>query len=158
MTGAFAVVLAALGAARVEAAPVDRHRGSCLSRYDVAQTVQRLEASARQRGLGVFLKMTLEDPGSRVLAPLDAGRRARGAGLVVVLESSRGGTPVVMRGDGDDPAAALELPLRLEVRPHGPQSSRVWIPPALDDTLALLPGGLADDLAALPRLVADALG
>lgn len=143
MTGAIAVVMAALAGGRVDAAQL---RNMQLSRYTVTQTVQRIEARARRHGLAVFV---------RVKQPASLGQEQRGDTLVLVLESSQGGTPVVMRGEGNEMRS--DLPLSLEVRPNRDGSSEVWFATTSAATLAGMPAGLAADLADLPSLVADAL-
>jgi len=132
-TGAVAVVMAALGGARIaNAQPMQ----TWLSRYDVAQTAERIEASARAQGLGVFARVDGADA------------------LVLVLESARGGTPVLMQGEGE--SLRSELPLRLELRERAGGASEVRFPVAATPT-SELPTEVMDDLAGLPLLVAEAL-
>lgn len=145
-TGAIAVVMAALGGARAdEAAAKSMVQQS--SPFGVAQTVQRIEAAARLHGLGIFLR--LREPASA----------SDDDGLVLVLESPHGGTPVVLRSE--QAFEHSEVPLRLEVRPDGRGASRVLIPAPLaggpDDEPIDLPAGLADDLSGLPAVVSLAL-
>jgi hypothetical protein len=74
-TGAVAVVMAALGGARIaNAQPMQ----TWLSRYDVAQTAERIEASARAQGLGVFARVD----GSELPLRLELRERAGGASEV----------------------------------------------------------------------------
>lgn len=145
MTGAIAVVMAALGGSRVEAS-ASRQMQAHPSRYSVAQTAQLIEATARRHGFAIF---------ARVKQPARDGGEA-GDTLVLVLESSRGGTPVLMEGEGAE--LRSDLPLRLEVHPQRGGASEVRIP-AHPDALAMpdMPAGLAADLAELPMVVADAL-
>jgi len=145
MTGAIAVVMAALAGGRVQAA-TERQMLARMSPYTVSQTAQRIEARARQHGLSVFVRV--RQPGAAV-------QGQSGDTLVLVLESSQGGTPIVMQGEGADMRS--DLPLRLELRAHSDGSSEVWIPnPGMGD-MGHLPPGLAADLAELPSLVADAI-
>lgn len=150
-TGAIAVVMAALGTGRVAEDPARSTMLSQASPFGVTQTVQRLEAAARLHGLGVFL---------RVDRPrVDGDRAWQPESTVLVLESARGGTPIVMRGDRE--LAPAELPLRVEVRSTREGTSEVRIPTDLAEGFAQLaeslPDGLAEDLAGLPVLVSFAL-
>lgn len=143
-TGAIAVVMAALGGARIaQAAPME----SRISRYGVTQTAQRIEASARRHGLAVFASVVSADaPG------VDA---SSGDVLVLVLESSSGGTPVLMQGDGREMCS--EVPLRLELRRRENGASEVRYPAAAQAVSPEVADELAADLAGLPGLVAEAL-
>ena len=143
-TGAIAVVMAALGGARLEAAQ-DREMETRLSRYDVPQTAQRIEESARRRGLAVLASVLQPD-----------GPAADGQVLVLVLESPRGGTPVVMQGEGIEMRS--ELPLRLELRSRAGGASEVRFAARVARSATELADELGADLAGLPTLVADALG
>ena len=141
-TGAIAVVMAALGGARAEAHN-SRAMVMRLSRHSVVHTAQLLEASARLHGLGIF---------ARIRQP---GLLAQGDTLVLVLETSQGGTPVMMRGEGVD--MHPEVPLRLELRHHGDGMSEVLIPrpPAVLDPM--LPASVVAGLGQLVGLVEAAL-
>ena len=143
-TGAVAVVMAALGGARiVEAAPME----SRISRYGVTQTAERIEASARRHGLAVFASVVRADaPGAEGSA---------GDVLVLVLESSDGGTPVLMQGDGTEMCS--EVPLRLELRRRDNGASEVRFPAAVQPASPELAGEYAEELAGLSGLVAEAL-
>ena len=143
-TGAVAVVMAALGGARiVQAAPME----SRLSRYGVTQTAERIEASARRHGLAVFASVVRADaPGAEGSA---------GDVLVLVLESSDGGTPVLMQGDGTEMCS--EVPLRLELRRRDNGASEVRFPAAVQPASPELAGEYAEELAGLSGLVAEAL-
>lgn len=144
-TGAIAVVMAALGGARLEAAQ-DREMETRLSRYDVPQTALRIEESARRRGLAVF---------ASVMQP-DGGAASGSQVLVLVLESPRGGTPVVMQGEGAEMRS--ELPLRLELRSREGGASEVRFQASVAGAATELADELGADLAGLPTLLADALG
>ena len=145
-TGALAVVMAALGQASSavgrsgveERQAVRRH-----SPYGVAETVLRIEASARQRGMAVFARF---EQGAKV-----APERAGGAGQVIVLESVEGGTPVVM---GDTPPR-MEVPLSVLVRRAGEGGTEVLI--GAGPQWDAMPQALAHDLAELSQVVGDAL-
>ncbi len=155
-TGAIAVVLAALGGAGLadDANAVEEGSLQCLSSpYDVDETVHRIEASARHRGIAVFGCFE-QNSGSASIArghALSSGMR------VVVLESTLGGTPVLMAatGPGARDGDAFELPLSIRVRPGDDGRTEVWVesPQVPQDTLH----GLALDLAALDEVVRDAL-
>jgi uncharacterized protein (DUF302 family) len=147
MTGAVAVVAASIGGGRSALAEENRNTSTRSSRYNVAETVQRLEASVHRRGLGVFA--CIAQP-----ARDDAASQST---LVVVLESSQGGTPVLMRGEG--PASESDVPLSLVVRPVSDDASEVIFPTEFGkwEDWHDLPQELAGELAELPAVVADAL-
>ncbi len=141
MTSCVAVVMAALGGRDADA----RERDSLTnltraSRYSVGETLQRIEASAQQHGFTVF-------------ARVDAAEARHGAlaqAAVIVFESPRGGTPVMMAGPGTAP----QLPLTVRVRSGSSGDTEVSISGARWDGL---PSDVFDDLNELPALVADAL-
>lgn len=147
MTGCFAVVVAALGGGRVDAA----ERGSRsrapladarVSRFSATETVHRLEACAARHGFTVFARLDA--------AAARAGEAEGCSVIVFESSSSRGGTPVLM----DGPHARPDLPLAVRVRGTAAGASEVWLAStAWDD----LPDDLTRDLIELPALVDDAL-
>lgn len=140
MTGSLAVVMAALTPMRD--LPDSERSGSMRvlrhSRFDVNETVLRIEQSARLQGLSVLA-------------------RTGGSHPVIVLASSVGGTLVVM----DGATSALDVPLSVMVRAGEQGGADVLIAsatPAGPQRWLGLPKAVADDLAALPGLVDRALG
>jgi hypothetical protein len=139
MTGSLAVVMAALGPMCVAEASA---RGGSLrllrhSRFDVPETVLRIESAARNRGLSVLARVS-------------------GARPVIVLASKVGGTLVVMHKADSQPAAPMSMLVRA-VEGGGADvlvASHLLGEPA--DWLDL-PAVVAEDLAALPGMVALAL-
>ena len=135
MTGSFAVVMAALIPLR-EAGADERSSTSRMvrhSRFDVLETVQRIEAAALGQGLSVLARVGGDRP-------------------VIVLASSMGGTPVVMQEADSQP----DVPLSVRVRAGTEGGADVLI--ATDwQAWAGLPAAAADDLASLPALVELAL-
>ena len=135
MTGSFAVVMAALIPLREAGA---EERSSALrvlrhSRFDVPETLQRIELAARGEGLSVLARVGGDRP-------------------VIVLASSMGGTPVVMQ-DADSPP---HVPLSVLVLACTEGGADVLI--AIDaQRWSGLPLVAAHDLAALPGLVERAL-
>jgi len=145
-TGALAVVMAALGQAGSAAGrsgAEDRHSVRLHSPYGVAETVLRIEASAREHGMAVFARF---EQGARA-APAASGAATQ----VIVLESSQGGTPVMM---GDTPPR-MEVPLSVLVRRAGAGGTEVLIGTRPD--WEAIPLALASDLAELNVVVVDAL-
>jgi hypothetical protein len=138
MTGSLAVVMAAMIPMR-DVFESDRQHAMRLlrhSRFDVSETVQRIEAAARDRGLPVLALM----PGARP---------------VLVLASSVGGTLVVMQEADSKPA----MPLSVMVRADASGGSEVLITSA-DGGVHVwqgLPAAVVDDVQALPGLVERAL-
>ncbi len=146
-TGAVAVVMAALsqagncaGRGEVEERLLVRRQ----SPYSVAETVLRIEGSARQHGMAVFARV---EQRPRRAEPIGQGMAAQ----VIVLESSQGGTPVLM---GALPAQ-MELPLSLIVRVAGDGRAEVLLGAAND--WEAMPNALAFDLAQLSEVLGDAL-
>ena len=144
MTGCLAVVSVALGAQRAAWAtepPGREPRGDWRrSSHGLAETVQRLEAVAQQRGLTVLARWT------HPALPTD--------GAVLVFESRAGGTAGRMRADGSQ----AELPLSLRIRSGPDGRAEVLLPdtrPLGPDTA--LPPVVARELTELPGVVADAL-
>ena len=140
MTGSLAVVMASLCTGR---GVLDDERVAASMRmvrhspFGVTETVQRIEAAARERGQAVIARM-------------------EGAGSVIVLASSMGGTPVVMARAGSSP----DVPLSVQVRSSSDGGADVLVACGADG-LAFgwdeLPAPVADDLAALPGLLERAL-
>ena len=146
MTGAIAVVVAALGNSAGAAARSEGEQRTTLRRlspYGVAETVLRIEASARQHGLAVF---------AHVEQGVSAGGRSTDAFHVIVLEASQGGTPVLMLGTSQ---SEMEIPLSVTVRQAAEGQTEVLIASA--EAWDAMPSDVAADLASLPGLVADAL-
>ena len=146
-TGAIAVVMAALGQAGTAGGRGDADERLLERRqspYNVAETVLRIEGSAREHGMPVFARF---EQGARLPR---AGSRGPAA-QVIVLESSDGGTPVLM-GDASSP---IELPLSVIVQLDGDGRTEVLTAATQDWTA--LPLTLAQDLAQLTDVLGDAL-
>ena len=138
MTGSLAVVMAAMIPMRQANLGIERsHLMRMLrhSRYDVSETLSRIEEAARARGLSVLARMP-------------------GAQSVLVLASSVGGTLVVMERADSQPSIPLSLMIH-STRGGGADvlMSSMQSPDALSD----LPSAVADDLRALPGVVERAL-
>ncbi len=141
MTGSLAVVMAAMIPLR-GASEDERHHAMKLlghSRFDVSETLQRIESAARDRGLSVLARL-------------------EGAPPMLVLASSIGGTLVVMN-DADSPPA---MPLSLMVSAAADGGADVLVAAAAGQGGASdwseLPRSVADDLRALPGVIERALG
>ena len=148
MTGCMAVVMSAFSGttlARHEA----RGLTTChTSRYSVAETVQRIEASAQRHGLQMFALVDRSPSASGKDVPEGTSWK------VVVLASSEGGTLVLM----DRPGGQHAVPMSLVVRANGQGGSEVLVGAAASDAaFAGLPVQVKRDLAELPELVAEAL-
>jgi uncharacterized protein (DUF302 family) len=134
MTGSFAVVMAALGPVQER---ISTKRVFRQSPYGLHETVQRLEAEARQQGLSVLAETDDAQP-------------------VIVLGSSIGGTPVVMDRANSRP----DVPLSVGVRERAGGGVEVLLADAAeerDSDWADLPSEVTHDLAALPGWVDRAL-
>jgi uncharacterized protein (DUF302 family) len=143
MTGCTAVVLSAFSGTAL-ASGDSRRFVSHASRYSVAETVQRIEASAQRHGLQMFALVDRSAPVNGV--PEHAHWK------VVVLASAEGGTLVLM----DRPGGRHDVPMSLVVRASAQGGSEVLLG-ASGAALAGLPVRLKRDLAELPELVAEAL-
>ena len=129
------------------AEPPSEGVASKLSAHPVAETMQRIEETARRKGLTVF-------------ARIDHGGGARDVGLmmqeeqVIVFGDPRAGTPLMVAR----PLVGLELPLRVLVwqDPRG----RVWVSYNESAFIAQrcgLPDGLEKNIASVPTLIDEAL-
>jgi hypothetical protein len=138
MTGSLAVVMAAIVPMRDGFEPDRPHAMRLLrhSRFDVSETVQRIEAAARNRGLPVLALIS-------------------GARPVLVLASSVGGTLAVMQEADSNPA----MPLSVMVRAGARSGSEVLIAAVGGGAQAWrdLPAAVVEDVRALPGLVERAL-
>ena len=138
MSGSVAVVMAAFGVGRAVAN--ERHPLSQSSRFRVMETVERIEACAHRHGLSVFAR--LDNHPQPYEEPDDA--------MLIVFESSDGGTPVVMEGPRSHP----EVPLAVCVRSSAQGDTEVLFTGSDWDDL---PPAVAREMTELPVLVADAL-
>lgn len=119
------------------------------SPYSVAETVQRIEASAQRHGLQM-LALLDRRPGDGSGKDVPEGTNWQ----VVVLASSEGGTPVLM----DQPGGQHAVPMSLVVRATEQGGSEVLVAMSAGPaSLASLPTHVQRDLAELPSLVAEAL-
>ncbi len=140
MTGSLAVVMAASIPIR-DIDDVERSGTMRVLRHSphgVVETLQRLEAAARNAGLSTLAVM----PGTR---------------SVLVLASSVGGTPVLMQ----EADSAPTMPLGLLVRAGGAGGADILVASLAMRRVALaapeLPHAVADELGKLPILVNRAL-
>ncbi len=143
MTSGVAIMVAAVSGGRSFASDDERLKLTNVSRFGVSETVQRIEASAQRHGMHVLacLPQTLNE--------LTGESR-----YMLVLESSQGGTPVVMASEGAKPN--LLLTVYLKQAPTG--GTEVFL---AQDVLRDPPEGMSDqlqsDLAGLPAVVDEAL-
>jgi len=147
-TGAVAVVMAALGQAGGAAARSGADERQVVRRqspYGMAETLLRIEASARHHGMAVFARFEQGPPAA------SAATGARATVQVIVLASSQGGTPVLMA----DAPPQMEVPLSVTVRQGGEGGTEVLVGNGRpwDATLP----ALALDLADLNAVVGEAL-
>jgi uncharacterized protein (DUF302 family) len=141
MTGCLAVVAAAMTGRGAIAE--ERAATSIRSRYDVAETIERIEERAHERGLSVFARLP---SGTSRLRNSKAEE-----GAVIVFESQQGGTPVLM----ETADAAPDLPLALWIRRNAAGEVEVVIHRGEWDGL---PADVARDMTQMPQLVDEALG
>lgn len=145
MTGCVAIVMAALTTSPARAKPEleelrMRTRSALSSPYDVAETVCKIEEAALARGWLIFAKVQ--------------PREWDTPSATLVLASSDGVTPV-MQGE---PAAGLELPLRIEVTRTQDGRTQVSYHDMRRDQRAVdMPAGAMESLAPLPEVLEAAL-
>ncbi|MBX3618477.1 MAG: hypothetical protein KF891_00580 [Rhizobacter sp.] len=147
MTSGVAIMVAAVSGGRTyaseEHAAEERLTLTRVSRYSVAETVQRIEASAQRHGMHVLACL-----------PQQLNALTGEARYLIVLESSQGGTPVIMASEGAKPDLLLSVTLR---------RGEAGVTEVLlrDGASRELPEGLSaqvqHDLADLPSVVDDAL-
>jgi hypothetical protein len=141
MTGSLAVVMAAMIPLR---GVPESERGQSMrllrhSRFNVSETLQRIEVAARDRGLSVLAKLAGDPP-------------------VLVLASAIGGTLVVM--NRSDSAPAMPLSLMVSGSRDGGADVLVAAAPTEDgmsSDWSELPPSVVDDLKALPGVIERAL-
>jgi len=145
MTGGVAMLVAAVSGGRTYAGE-DKLTLTRVSRYSVNETVQRIEACAQRHGLHVMARLPQRDAARR--GGSENGR------LVIVLESSQGGTPVQMATSDGHP----DLLLSVVVQRGDEGDTEVLLPRgALHDLPEGMSAELAHDLADLPGMVEEAL-
>lgn len=147
MTGGAAMILAALSGGTRAVGMEERPSHTRVSRYSVEETVSRIEASALRHGLPVLARL-------QPAAHTRAEREQALPQLVIVLESSQGGTPVSMDGPNGPPALLLSV----TVRQGQGGATEVWFS---DGAFDEIPDGMTPevrhDLADLPIVVDEAL-
>lgn len=141
MTGSLAVVMAAMIPLRSASEDERNHAMRVIrhSRYGVAETLQRIELAARDRGLSVL-----------AIVP--------GAPPVLVFAASIGGTLAVMNEAHSRPA--IPLSLMVSAAPSGGAQVLMASPYAQSESFdwSELPTSVVDDLHALPGVIDRALG
>lgn len=145
MTSGVAILVAAVSGGRSFAGE-ERLTLTRVSRYGVAETVHRIEACAQRHGMHVLACLPR--------AASDEAHGASPAMLVLVFESSHGGTPVLMETADAQP----DLLLSVVLRPADDSHTEVFLPRnVLLDPPEGLPPQVRNDLADLPSLVEEAL-
>lgn len=102
MTSGVAIMLAAVGGGRAFAGD-ERLTLTRVSRYGVSETMQRIEASAQRHGLQVLARL-----------PQQVNALTGESRYVLVLESTQGGTPVLMETEDAQPDLLLSVTLQRE--------------------------------------------
>jgi hypothetical protein len=145
MTGGAAMMLAAMSSGRALGAD-ERPAFSRVSRYGIEETVSRITASAQRHGLPVLARWRHTAANERIQPSLPR--------LLIVLESSQGGTPVSMDAADAEP----DLLLSLVVRTSAEGAIEVLVlRGSMDDLPDGIPDAVLHDLADLPMVVEDAL-
>ena len=145
----FRIRLAAFGLACIVPASVAAQAGleTRVSRYAVGETVEKIVATAKSRGLTVF-------------ATIDHAAGARDVGLtmrptvLLVVGNPKGGTPVMLAA----PTAAIDLPLKILVAESDSGTTQVTInAPAFVAQRHGIPAALLPAVSALGPLLDAAL-
>lgn len=143
MTSCVAIMVAAVAGGRSYAND-ERLTLTGVSRYGVSETVQRIEASAQRHGMHVLACL-----------PQKVNEVTGESRYMLVLESSQGGTPVLMETEDARPSLLLSVYLRSD-RAGG---TEVLV---REEALGEPPEGLSaqvqHDLADLPKVLDEALG
>lgn len=143
MTSGVAIMVAAVSGGRSFAGEDERLTLAKVSRYGVSETVQRIEASAQRHGMHVLACL-----------PQKLNEVTGESRYMLVLESSQGGTPVLMESEGAQP----NLLLTVYLKQASAGGTEVFLH---HGALSDLPEGLSDqlqtDLAGLPAMVDEAL-
>jgi hypothetical protein len=143
MTSGVAIMVAAVSGGRSFAAE-ERVAPTRVSRFSVAETVQRIEASAQRHGMHVLACLPQQ-------VDMLTGESQH---YVIVLESSQGGTPVQMK----TPDAQPDLLLSVYLKRGSEGGTEVFLH---EGALGDLPEGLSaqvqSDLADLPAVLDEAL-
>ncbi|MET0334692.1 MAG: hypothetical protein ABW190_10515 [Rhizobacter sp.] len=141
MTSGIAIMVAAVSGGSF--AEDERLTLTRVSRFGVTETVQRIEASAQRHGLQVLACL-----------PQKVNELTGESGYLLVLESSQGGTPVLM--DTADAQPNLLLSVYLQSGSAG--GTDVFLSGgALSDLPEGLSAEVQSDLADLPNVLDDAL-
>jgi hypothetical protein len=143
MTGGVAIMVAAVSGGRCFASE-ERLTRARVSRLSVSEAMHRIEACAQRHGMHVLACLPKQ-------ADARSGRSSR---MVLVLESSQGGTPVQMETADAEP----DLLLSVILQRNEENLTEVFL---LSGVFADLPEGLPmqvrNDLADLPSMVEEAL-
>ena len=141
MTSGVAIMVAAVSGGRAFAEE-ERLTLAKVSRYGMSETVQRIEASAQRHGMHVLACL-----------PQKLNEVTGESRYMLVLESSQGGTPVLMESEGAKP----DLLLTVYLQHSHAGGTDVFLHGALRD----VPEGMSDqvqhDLADLPNVLDEAL-
>lgn len=141
MTSGVAIMVAAVSGGRAFAEE-ERLTLAKVSRYGMSETVQRIEASALRHGMHVLACL-----------PQTLNQVTGESRYMLVLESSQGGTPVMMESEGAKPD--LLLTVYLQQSQEG--GTVVFLHGALQDLPEDLSDQVQHNLADLPNVVDEAL-
>jgi hypothetical protein len=142
MTGGVAILVAAVSGGRAYAGE-ERLTLARTSRYSVAETLHRIEASAQRHGMHVLACL-----------PDQGGARSGSSRMVLLLESSEGGTPVQMETADAQPDLLLSVVLQ---RTDDNRTQVYLMSGVFRDLPEGLPMQVRHDLADLPAVVEEAL-
>jgi len=142
MTGGVAILVAAVSGGRAFAGE-ERLTLTRVSRYGVAETAHRIEACAQRHGMHVMACL-----------PEQGDSRTGSVRMLLVLESSHGGTPVQMETADAQPDLLLSVVLR---RMSDNLTEVFLLSGVYGDLPEGLPAQVRHDLADLPAVLEEAL-
>ncbi len=118
-----------------------------LSKYSVNETVEKIEAAAKARGLVIFARIDHADEAQKAALTMKPT-------MLILIGSPKAGTPVMLAA----PGAAIDLPLKALVAEAADGSTTVTInDPAYLKTRHGLPEELQKNISGLGPLLDEAL-
>lgn len=126
---------------------MDQGLHSCPSRYSVDETLRRLEALLRERGIKLFVVIDHS-------AEAEASGLSMPATKVAIFGSPKAGTPLMLAA----PSLALDLPLKLLIAEQGAGVTVSWNDPKWLEQRHGLPPGMASAIGGIEGIARSIAG